>query len=73
MPTLTAVKFPTASGADEALGILERLQREEAITINDGAVVSWAEGAKKPKTRQMHGLARGSAPSGAGSGACSSG
>ncbi len=55
MPTLSAVKFPTATGADEALAILERLQREEAITINDGAVVSWAEGAKKPKTRQLHG------------------
>jgi uncharacterized membrane protein len=53
MATLTAVKFPKATGADEALEILERLQREEAITIHDGAIVSWEEGAKKPKTRQL--------------------
>jgi len=57
MATLTAVKFPTAVGADEALQILERLQREEAIRIHDGAVVSWVDGAKKPKTRQLNHLA----------------
>jgi uncharacterized membrane protein len=57
MATLTAVKFPTAVGADEALQILERLQREEAIRIHDGAVVSWVDGAKKPKTRQLNNLA----------------
>ena len=57
MATLTAVKFPTADGADEALTILERLQREEAIRIHDGAIVSWVDGAKKPKTRQLNHLA----------------
>lgn len=57
MATLTAVKFPTAVGADEALQILERLQREEAIRIHDGAIVSWVDGAKKPKTRQLNHLA----------------
>lgn len=57
MATLTAVKFPTASGADEALTILERLQSEGSITVHDGAIVSWAEDAKKPKTRQLHHLA----------------
>ncbi len=57
MATLTAVKFPTASGAEEALQILERLQREEAIRVHDGAVVTWAAGAKKPKTRQLNNVA----------------
>jgi uncharacterized membrane protein len=57
MATLTAVKFPTASGAEDALTILARLQSEGSITVHDGAVVSWAEGAKKPKTRQVHDLA----------------
>jgi uncharacterized membrane protein len=57
MATLTAVKFPTATGADEALEILERLQREEAISVHDGAIVSWAAGAKKPKTRQLSNVA----------------
>jgi uncharacterized membrane protein len=57
MATLTAVKFPTASGAEEALQILERLQREEAIRVHDGAIVSWEAGAKKPKTRQLNNIA----------------
>jgi uncharacterized membrane protein len=56
MATLTAVKFPTPSGADAALTILERLQREGSITVHDGAIVSWADGAKKPKTRQLNHL-----------------
>jgi uncharacterized membrane protein len=57
MATLTAVKFPTPSGADAALTILEKLQREGSITVHDGAIVSWADGAKKPKTRQLNHLA----------------
>jgi uncharacterized membrane protein len=57
MATLTAVKFPSPSGADAALQILERLQREGSITVHDGAIVTWAEGAKKPKTRQLKHLA----------------
>ncbi|WP_067535047.1 DUF1269 domain-containing protein [Nocardia crassostreae] len=54
--TLTVWKFPTASGADSAIATLEELQREELITVRDGAVVSWPEGAKKPKTRQLRTL-----------------
>ncbi|MFC9997730.1 DUF1269 domain-containing protein [Nocardia sp. NPDC127526] len=46
-------KFPTTTGAESALATLEELQREELITVRDGAVVTWPEGAKKPKTRQM--------------------
>lgn len=57
MATLTAVKFPSPSGADAALEILEKLQREGSITVHDGAIVSWADGAKKPKTRQLNHLA----------------
>ena len=41
------MKFPTAVGADEALQILERLQREEAIRIHDGESTSelgWRQG-----------------------------
>ena len=53
MTTLTVWKFRTAGGADDALHTLERLQKEELITVHDGAVVTWAEGAKKPKTRQL--------------------
>jgi uncharacterized membrane protein len=54
--TLTVWRFPDASGADRAEATLEQLQKEELITIHDAATVSWPEGAKKPKTRQLRNL-----------------
>ncbi|MGB3327996.1 MAG: DUF1269 domain-containing protein [Thermomicrobiales bacterium] len=54
MATLTAVKFASPDGADQALSILENLRKQNLITLLDAAVVSWPEGAKKPKTHQMH-------------------
>jgi uncharacterized membrane protein len=54
--TLTVWKFPTTQGADQAEQTLEQLQKEELIQIHDAAVVYWPEGAKKPKTRQLHSL-----------------
>ena len=57
MATLTVLKFPTATGADEMLGTLEGLQKQQLITIQDAAIVSWPAGKKKPKTRQLQSLA----------------
>ena len=56
MATLTVLKFPTASGADEMLSVLEGLQKQQLITIQDAAIVTWATGKKKPKTRQLNSL-----------------
>ena len=56
MATLTVWKFPDAFGAERTEAILEQLQKEELITIHDAATVSWAAGAKKPKTRQLKSL-----------------
>ena len=56
MATFTVWQFDSAGGAEDALSTLERLQKEELITINDAAFVTWPEGAKKPKTRQLHNL-----------------
>ena len=56
MATLTVWKFPDAAGADRAEATLEQLQKEELIHIHDAATVSWPEGAKKPKTRQLNNL-----------------
>ena len=56
MATLTAWKFDTAGGASNALALLERMRKEELLTVNDGAVVYWAEGKKKPKTEQLNNL-----------------
>jgi uncharacterized membrane protein len=56
MATLTAWKFDSSNGAQNALSLLERMQKEELLTVNDGAYVSWPEGTKKPKTEQLRNL-----------------
>ncbi|TFV92953.1 DUF1269 domain-containing protein [Blastococcus sp. CT_GayMR20] len=56
MATLTVWKFDSANGAENALGLLARMQKEELIRINDAAYVYWPEGTKKPKTEQANNL-----------------
>jgi uncharacterized membrane protein len=51
--SLTALKFETADGADRMVGLLQGLQAQQLITVQDAAVVTWAAGANKPKTRQL--------------------
>ncbi|MFN8533311.1 MAG: DUF1269 domain-containing protein [Dehalococcoidia bacterium] len=53
MATLTVLKFQDAGGADRLLQKLQDLQKQQIITIADAATVSWPEGAKKPKTREL--------------------
>lgn len=65
MASLTVLKFPNAEGAEQMLTTLERLQREHLITIVDAAIVSWPEGQKKPRTRQLYNLAGAGALGGA--------
>jgi uncharacterized membrane protein len=55
--TLTAFEFDTPTGADEMLTRVQQLQAQGLITIQDAAIVRWPEGAKKPKTQQLHNLA----------------
>ncbi|MBB3084487.1 DUF1269 domain-containing protein [Geodermatophilus sabuli] len=65
MATMTVWKFPTAHGADRAEATLKDLQRRELIQIHDAAIVSWPEGAKKPKTRQLRNMTSAGALGGA--------
>src|SRR5690625_1767283 len=65
MATLTAWKFPTAEGADAAEATLDSLQKEGLIQVHDAATVSWPEGRKRPKTRELHHLAGAGALGGA--------
>jgi uncharacterized membrane protein len=65
MATFTVWKFDSAGGADNALATLERLEKEELVQVQDGAVVTWPQGAKKPKTRQLHSMSGGGALGGA--------
>jgi uncharacterized membrane protein len=54
MATLTAWKFATPDGADDALTKLDYLQDEALIQVQDAAVVSWESGRRRPKTRELH-------------------
>ncbi len=57
MATLSVLKFETPSGAEEALELVQSLQKQQLITLQDAAIVTWPEGAKKPKTKQLINLA----------------
>ncbi|MDQ4117800.1 MAG: DUF1269 domain-containing protein [Actinomycetota bacterium] len=56
MATLTVWKFDSAAGADDAVTTLQSLAKQQLITVHDAATVSWPDGAKKPKTRQLNNL-----------------
>ena len=52
MAALTVFKFANADGAEQAVVILDELQKRQLIQIDDYATIKWPVGAKKPKTRQ---------------------
>jgi uncharacterized membrane protein len=54
MATLTVWEFDTVDGADNALAKLQELQRQQLIEVIDGAIVTYPQGAKKPKTKQLN-------------------
>src|SRR6266487_346220 len=54
--SLVVLKFPTAEGAQMMLGRLESLQKQQLITVVDGAIVTWPAGSSKPKTEQLRNL-----------------
>lgn len=53
MATLTVWKFDTPDGAQRAEEKLLSLTSQGIVTVHDAATVSWEEGAKKPRTRQL--------------------
>lgn len=57
MASMTVWKFMTPEGAERAEDTLKDLQEQGLIKVHDAALVSYPEGAKKPKTRQLSGLA----------------
>src|SRR5829696_9635199 len=65
MATLSVLKFNDPYGADRVLVALQGMQKRQLITLEDAAVVSWPQGNKKPKTRQLHSTAGAGAMSGA--------
>ena len=57
MATISVLKFSTADGAEQALGTVHSLSKQHLINLHDAAIVTWPEGKKKPKTRQLADLA----------------
>jgi uncharacterized membrane protein len=57
MATITVLRFDNAEGASEALDTVKSLTRQQLITLHDAAIVTWPEGKKQPKTKQLANLA----------------
>ena len=51
--TVSVWGFPRADDAGDALETLRRLERSEALTVLDAALVSWPEGRGNPRSRQL--------------------
>jgi uncharacterized membrane protein len=65
MATITVLKFKTATGAEEALDLVKDLSKQQLIKLHDAAIVTWPEGKKQPKTKQLANLAGAGALDGA--------
>ncbi len=57
MATLTALKFNTPDGAGQMLDKIKQLQKMELIKLQDAATVTWPQGKKSPKTKQLVNMA----------------
>jgi uncharacterized membrane protein len=56
MATLTVWKFDDPDAADEAVRVLEDLQKQGLIHVLDATWVSWPQGRRGPKTHPLHGF-----------------
>ena len=56
MATLAVLKFETPDGAEQTLRVIESLGKQELVTLQDAAIVTWPDGKKKPKTQQLHSM-----------------
>jgi uncharacterized membrane protein len=52
--SLTAIVFGSPDGAPNMLDLIEELSNNEAIIIEDLAMVIWEAGSKHPKTKQIN-------------------
>jgi uncharacterized membrane protein len=57
MATMTVWKFPSPDGAEAAESTLKKLAKQDLINVHDAAIVTYPEGAKKPKTKQLSNMA----------------
>lgn len=65
MTTLTVLEFDSADGAEKMVKALGDMQRQRLVTLLDAAIVTWPEGARKPRTHQLTNLTAAGAMGGA--------
>lgn len=65
MATLTVWKFDEADAAERVRDKVVGLQKQELITVHDAVAVTWANGARKPQTKQAVSTTGAGAASGA--------
>jgi len=53
MTTITGYAFDTADGAGKMLNLVEDLSKQQLITLQDAAIVTWPQDKKKPKTKHL--------------------
>ena len=53
MATISAYKFDTADGAQKMQNLVQDLAKQQLITLEDAATVTWEQGKKKPKTKHL--------------------
>jgi uncharacterized membrane protein len=57
MTTITGYSFDTADGAEKMVALVQDLNKQQLITLEDAAIVTWPEGKKKPKTTHLANMA----------------
>jgi uncharacterized membrane protein len=65
MATLSVWKFDSADGAGAAKEMLTRLHEHQQIQLQDAAIISWPQDARKPSITVLHSLVGGGALGGA--------
>jgi uncharacterized membrane protein len=53
MATISGFKFDKADGAGKMVDLVQDLSKQQLITLQDAAIVTWPEGKKKPTTKHL--------------------
>jgi uncharacterized membrane protein len=65
MATITGYSFETVDGAGKMLELVQNLAKQQLITVQDAAMVTWPQGKKKPKTKHVDDMTGAGAAGGA--------
>jgi uncharacterized membrane protein len=65
MATITGYSFETVDGAGKMLELVQNLAKQQLITVQDAAMVTWPQGKKKPKTTHVDDMTGAGAAGGA--------